>query len=114
VKTAYDENDAGFREKVDNLLWPDGVNLVVSKELDDLRKEIVSYIPAPGFYPAKRTAVEAKFLACSPSDQLEVQRNRDWRDLVEHKFTGTITLPGAPTTIQPESDDMKSLLGIPK
>lgn len=102
VKPAYDANAAGFRERADNYLFPDGINLALSPQLADLRAEIEGYTGAAGTFPAKRAAVSTKYTACPPGDKNEVHNNRDWRDLVEQKFAGA------------ERTDIKTLLGIPQ
>ena len=40
IKAAYDNNTDGFREEVDNTLVPDGINLILSGSLAELRKVI--------------------------------------------------------------------------
>lgn len=102
VKPAYDSNAGGFRERVDNYLFPDGINLTLSPQLADLRAEIESYAPGPGRFAAKRTAIMTKYSRCTAGDQAEIHNNRDWRDLVELKFTGA------------ERTDIKTVLGIPQ
>src|SRR5262249_13199166 len=68
VKPAYDGNVAGFRERVDNYLFPDGINLTLSGTLTALRTEIETGTPvAPGAFAAKKAAVQAKFAGCTPA-----------------------------------------------
>jgi hypothetical protein len=43
-----------------------------------------------------------KYSRCTAGDQAEIHNNRDWRDLVELKFTGA------------ERTDIKTVLGIPQ
>src|SRR6202034_3083604 len=86
VQPNYDRNIDHFRERVDNLLHPDGINLTLSRPLADLRAEIESYVSSAAHYPPKKAAVLAKFAACSPDDRREITGNRAWRDLVEEKF----------------------------
>jgi hypothetical protein len=109
VKTDYDPNVAGFREKVDNYLYPDAINLALSITLSALRKEIESYTGTG--YAIKKALVTAKFAACTPDDKEQIKRNREWRDLVETKFTGTVSISWRKT--EPEKDQIKTLLGIP-
>jgi Domain of unknown function (DUF4157) len=110
VQRAYD-SDPGFRDRVDNYLYPDGINLTLSVALADLRKEIESYTGVN--YPAKRATVAAKYAALSAADKNEITRNREWRDLVEDKFIGTIRVSWIPPETKKEQDDIKTLLGIP-
>ena len=70
-------------------------------ELDALRVEIESYTGAP--FAAKRAAIVAKVAGLSAVDKDELRKRRDWRNLVEGKFT-TVS----------EADDIKALLGIPR
>lgn len=100
VRTYYDANTSGFRDKCDRYFGPDGVNLALAGKLTDLRKEIEGYAGAG--YAAAKTAITAKFTACSPGDQSEVAGNRAWRDLVEQKF------PAAA-----ERTEIKTILRIP-
>lgn len=111
VRTDYDANMAGFRAKVDAYLYPDGINLALSTQLADLRKEIESYT-GWGF-SAKKAAISARFAACSAADRAQITNNREWRDLVEEKFTGTIVVWEMPPKLKREKDEIKALLGIP-
>ena len=105
----YDANTNHFREQVDNMLVPDGINLTLSRGLHDLRQEVESY--SGSGYAAKRAAVQTKITACTPGDLQEVRSNRAWRDMVEQKYTGTAMLGATPVDVQV---DMKTLLGIPR
>jgi hypothetical protein len=111
VKPAYDGNVAGFRERVDNYLFPDGINLTLSGTLTALRTEIETGTPvAPAAFAAKKAAVLTKFAGCTPSDRSEISHNRDWRDLVEQKFPGmTAAVPPAR-----QQDEIKDSLGVPR
>jgi hypothetical protein len=84
VKPAYDSNERGFRERADNYVFPDGVNLTLSAQLTALREEIERF-DGTGF-AARRAAISTKYAACGADDVGEVMRNRAWRDLVEAKF----------------------------
>jgi len=111
VKPNYDANVHGFREQVDNLLYPDGINLTLSAHLTELRSEIESY--SGSGYAAKKTAVATKYAACAPDDRVEITNNRMWRNLVEEKFTGIVVVPGSPPTVEREAAQIKAMLGIP-
>jgi hypothetical protein len=113
VQPAYDANTNGFRTRVDNYLYPDGINLVLSMNLAALRTEIESYAGS-ATYPAKKTAVTAKFAACTADDKKEIANNRMWRDLVEEKFKGVVNMGGTPPRIESEADQIKTILGIPR
>jgi hypothetical protein len=111
VKPAYDNNVGGFRDRVDAYLYPDGINLLLSAHLADLRQEIESFGGGAGF-DAKRAAVAAKFGVCDAAEKVEIKGNRVWRNLVEQKFPG-VAPPvggGAPT---PRAEQIKAILGIP-
>ncbi len=84
----YDRNINHFRERVNNMLVPDGINLVLSTKLQALRSEIESY-SGPATFFTKRVAILTRYAACSPDEKLEVRNNRAWRDLVEQIFTLT-------------------------
>jgi hypothetical protein len=109
VKPAYDGNVDGFREQVDNYLYPDGINLMVSVRLDRLRALIEGFSGA-GFSTLRTTVrqhmgldVPAPASGVLDNDEKTFIRNsRAWRDLVERK----ITIPG-------ERTDLKNDLGIP-
>jgi hypothetical protein len=111
VKPAYDANVGGFRDRVDAYLYPDGVNLLLSAHLADLRTEIESFAPAAAF-DAKRAAVAARFAVCDATEKREIAGNRVWRNLVETKFPGVAPPDGggAPT---PRAEQIKAILGIP-
>jgi len=111
VKPAYDGNVGGFRDRVDAYLYPDGVNLLLSAHLADLRQEIESFAVGAAF-DAKRAAITAAFGICDATEKREIAGNRVWRELVEAKFPG-VAAPiggGAPT---PRADQIKAILGIP-
>ncbi|MEZ4401331.1 MAG: hypothetical protein R3B06_14995 [Kofleriaceae bacterium] len=112
VQPAYDQNEQGFRERADNYLYPDGINLTLSPQLAALRAEVESYSGVAADYPAKRAAIIASFAAVPGPDRGEVRGNRDWRDLVETKFT-TRAVAGVAPPIS-ERNDIKTLLGIPR
>jgi hypothetical protein len=83
----YDANVNQFRERVDNMLVPDGINLALSGNLQALRTEVESYTGAAGTFAAKRAAIATRYAACNADDRVEITGNRTWRDLVERKFT---------------------------
>jgi len=104
VRPNYDDNIDHFRERVDNMLVPDGINLALSGRLQALRVEIESYtITVPSSFTTKKTAIMARYTACNADDKIEITGNRAWRDLVENIFT-------LPT----ERDTIKDDLHIPR
>jgi hypothetical protein len=110
VKPAYDNNDGGFRDRVDAYLYPDGINLLLSAHLADVRKEIETFTGVD--FPAKRAAITTAFGVCDATEQREIAGNRVWRNLVEVKFPG-VAPPvggGAPT---PRAEQIKAIMGIP-
>jgi len=110
VKPAYDGNVGGFRDRVDAYLYPDGVNLLLSAHLAELRQEIESFAAGAAF-DAKRAAINARFGVCDADEKREIAGNRVWRNLVETKFPG-VAPPvggGAPT---PRAEQIKTILGI--
>ena len=112
VKPAYDSNASGFRERADNYLYPDGINLTLSQKLATLRRDIESYSGLAPDYAAKRAVIVAGFAACAVADKAEIRGNREWRDLVESKFT-TRVVPGVAPAIT-ERDDIKTELAVPR
>jgi hypothetical protein len=93
VKPAYDNNVNGFREAVDQYVWPDGINLIVSARLDRLQKLISGW--NGNNFAAFRTEVQ-RFVGVGPApaggtlnaqDRQEIINNGAWRDLVEEKVT---------------------------
>jgi len=99
--TNYDNNTDHFRERVDNYHAPDGINLALSGNLQQLRSEIESYTGS--WFPIKRAMVAGKYAACTADEKREISNNRMWRDLVEEKFT-----------IRAEAVSIKTILGIPQ
>jgi hypothetical protein len=101
----YDGNVGGFRDQVDSYLVPDGVNLILSAHLEDLRTRFAVGVPA-GF-PAFRTMVQGFFGPPAPTlsagERAYVKRSRAWRDLVDN-------LAGATA---PEKATLKADMGIP-
>jgi hypothetical protein len=106
VKFDYDSNANGFRDRVNDYLYPDGINLILSGPLTDLRTEIETFSGAAADYPAKKAAIIAKYAALVPATHAaelrEIHGNRDWRDLVETKFTTAA-----------QRTEIKGILGIP-
>jgi len=113
VQPAYDGNVDHFRERVDNLLHPDGINLTLSRTLQDLRAELEGYVSSAAAYPAKKAAVTAKYALCTPDDRREISGNRAWRDLVEQKFTTGLIVVMAPVP-RSERNEIKDILAIPQ
>lgn len=110
VKPAYDANTSGFRDRVDAYLYPDGINLLLSAHLADLRREIETF-NGTGF-AAKRTAITAKHGLCDATEQREIAGNRVWRNLVEQKFTGSAPPVGGGAPV-PRAEQINGILGIP-
>jgi hypothetical protein len=102
VKLNYDIDTAHFRQHVDALITPDGINLVLSQGLRDLRAAVENTAPP---YPTRKADVTAKFGLLAPADKAQVRGNRAWRDLVESKFTGLMPVS--------EAREIKTILGIP-
>ena len=109
IREAYEANTMGMRERVDNYLYPDALNLVMSRELENLRGAIVNTAPP---YATRKANVTAMYALCSSTDTDEITGNRQWRDLVEQHFTGTVTLPTGGTEL--EANEIKDLLSIPR
>ena len=103
VKQHYDLNTNGFRDKVNDYIFPDGINLLLSGHLTALRTEIEGYTGVAATFAAKKTAITAKFAACDAAEKREVQGNRDWRDLVDAKFA-----------VAAERTNIKTVLKIPQ
>jgi hypothetical protein len=111
VRPAYDNNVGGFRDRVDAYLYPDGINLLLSPHLADLRKEIETWAGVD--FAGKRATMMAKFAVCDANEKREIAGNRVWRTLVEQTFFG-IAPPlggGFPTSI---AGQIKAILGIPR
>lgn len=66
---------------------PDGVNLTKSVAGLDLQREVERY-SGSGF-AAKRTAIHARYAACSTADRSDVHTQNQWRNLVEARFSGS-------------------------
>jgi len=89
-KPNYDANTNHFREQVDSYLVPDGINLILSRQLDRLRSRFNAGVGAS--FAAFRTQVRAFFGvgpppaggALSPDEKDFVVRSRAWRDTVDN------------------------------
>ena len=91
-KAAYDNNTDGCREEVDNTLVPDGINLILSGSLSELRKVIEN--SHPWFL---RTKVQSFMGIGAPptapgavlnaDERQQIKSNRAWRDLIETKVS---------------------------
>jgi hypothetical protein len=103
VKQHYDLNTNGFRDKVNDYIFPDGINLLLSGHLTALRTEIEGYTGVAATFAAKKTAITAKFALCDATEKREISGNRDWRDLVDAKFI-----------VAAERTAIKTLLKIPQ
>jgi hypothetical protein len=90
MKPAYD-SDPAFRIMVDNYLFPDGINLILSPRLDRLQALISAGVV--GGFPAFRNNVQA-FVGLGPNppppggvldadDRAAVRSSRTWRDLID-------------------------------
>jgi hypothetical protein len=113
TREAYDQNTNGFRQRVDNLVFPDGMNLIVSRGLNDLRDAIRN---AAGGFSVRYGRVSAAFAACSPTDKAEITRNRAWRDTVEASFNNYLepVFGASPPRMEPAVSQIKRMLGIPQ
>ena len=92
VKTNYDKNVDGFRRAVDQYVIPDGIDLIVSIRLDDLRILIDRWNGRgfPDFRVRVRAYVRPEGDApphgrLSEEEKVQVRGNRAWRNLVERK-----------------------------
>jgi hypothetical protein len=85
-KPNYDANVGGFREQVDSYLNPDGVNLILSAQLEALRVRFQTGVGGGGF-AAFRTAVQAFFAVpagtLTAAERDYVTGSRAWRDRVD-------------------------------
>ncbi|MEX2566036.1 MAG: DUF4157 domain-containing protein [Cyclobacteriaceae bacterium] len=108
VKTNYDSNANGFRDQVNAFITPDGINLIVSQKLEDIRSAIAGFGAAYG--PPERTTIHdlyhgnvgAGIAAADADDRREISGNRYWRMLVESNGFSTSDLT-----------DIKNDLNIP-
>ena len=89
VKPAYDENEDGFRDAVDQYVVPDGINLLLSVRLERLRKLIEDYdesdffafrVDVQGFMGVGRPPADG---VLSAKERAQIAGNRAWRDHVE-------------------------------
>lgn len=84
VRPNYDGNINHFREQVNAFIVPDGINLIVSVALENLRRAIEAHTGS-GF-TAHRANVQTLFALCDATDRREISGNRSWRALVERKY----------------------------
>jgi hypothetical protein len=101
VLPAYDGNVGGFRDAVDAYLIPDGINLIVSTRLEQLRGWIEGYSGVA--FALHQAQVQSLFTGTTADERREIAGNRSWRDLVERKYAA-----GAERTA------IKTDLGIPQ
>ena len=102
VKKNYDKNKRGFRDKVNAYLFPEGINLIGSHRLENLRKEIAGYRGKT----KKQFRDHFLYLAISTiflsKDEInEIKGNRSWKKLVEKTYWGK------------QEKEVKNLLKIP-
>jgi hypothetical protein len=93
VKKNYDKNVDGFRRAVDQYVIPDGIDLIVSIRLDDLRILIDGWNGRgyADFRLRVRAFVRPDGSApphgrLSEEEKVQVRGNRAWRNLVERKI----------------------------
>jgi hypothetical protein len=110
VKPSYDDNTAGFRDRVDVYVYPDAVNLLLSANLAAVRAVIEAFGGANS--PAARTAITNKYGLCDPAERREIAGNRVWRDLVEQKFAGSSPPMGGGAPVA-NARQVKDILRIP-
>lgn len=84
VRPAYDNNTNQFREKVNAYIIPDGINLIVSVRLDNLRRAVEAYTRV-GF-AAHKARIRDLYALCDADDKREISGNRAWLDLVNSKY----------------------------
>jgi hypothetical protein len=93
VKSNYDKNSRGFRRAVDQYVIPDGIDLIASIRLDDLRilidrwnglsfatlrSRVRAFVHPEGEIPPHGRLTE--------EEKGQVRGNRAWRNLVERKL----------------------------
>jgi hypothetical protein len=108
-KPNYDNNTNHFREQVDSYLVPDGINLILARQVDRLRALFSGGVGAS--FAAFRTQVRRFFGVGPPpvggalnADEKDfITRSRAWRDTVDN-------LAGA---TGPQKATLKTDMGIP-
>ena len=84
VEPNYDRNIDGFRDKVNAMFHPDGLNLLLSVRLFDLQREIESY--SGSGYATKRATIRTLYAALLANERQEVRTQNQWRVLVDNRF----------------------------
>lgn len=82
IRKEYDEVKA-FRNTVNSILVPDGINLVVSPHLEELRKVIQQIGSDKPELGAAKEQVAKLYQKCTPEEIQQISGNRAWRDIVE-------------------------------
>jgi hypothetical protein len=108
-KPNYDANTGHFREQVDAYLVPDGINLILSAQLDNLQARFAAGIGAS--FAIFRTGVQGFFGVgppppggkLSPAERAFVKQSRAWRDQVD----------GLAGATGPQKATLKTDMGIP-
>jgi hypothetical protein len=108
VKDNYDPNTRGFRDQVNAYIVPDGINLLVSQKLEEIRSAIVGFSSSYG--AAQRTRINdlyngnvaAGIAVANADERREISGNQAWRSLVERMGFSAADLT-----------DIKNDLGIP-
>ncbi len=89
LKTAYDANTGGIRERIDAYTGPEGMNPINSPRLQRLR---AAFFPLPmpvpnASYVAFRTAVQTAAAGLEPADRDVVDSSNDWQRLINQHVT---------------------------
>lgn len=99
VKQQYDSK-RDFREEVNRYIFPDGINLIVSVRIENLRKAVYAY--AGTAFDVHKREITGLYGLTKPEDKTEISGNRMWQDLVEKKYTDPVELK-----------EIKTILNIP-
>jgi hypothetical protein len=84
IRTAYETDAGGVRERIDSYVGPEGMNRVDSPRLQDLREAFFPFpVPVPDArFPELRAAVAGPAAALDAADRTAIAQSNAWQDLV--------------------------------
>jgi len=104
LKTAYDTNAGGIRERIDAYTGPEGLNPINSPRLQALRTAFFPFsAPVPSAnYVAFKTAIQAASAALDSDDRRVVESSNDWHLLINRHVT-----------TDPQRNEIRAIIATP-
>ena len=84
IRSAYDLNSSGIREKIDTYMGPDALNLINSPRLQNLKETFDLYTPPVGSadYPAFKAAIQSAASNLDSNDVQAFNSSGEWQRLI--------------------------------